>query len=252
MIRFQVSDSGFRYTARFTRKAFRDALLPLTERVVQDFTAAARRPFCLAVAGPPGAGKSTIAQVLGRLLEKRGVPVRVLPLDGFHLTGAQLAAGTAVVDGRELPLSHIKGGRETYDTDKLARLLASLRRGERFWWPVYSRRAHDPVERGILIDRSAALYLVEGNYLLLRGKPWSSLSVFFDRRLFILPGRRLLRRRITARKMRGGYTRGQAETHFRRSDRRNIREVLDGSGGWDYLLVQRGRYDYRLREGEGV
>ncbi|MFW6180943.1 MAG: hypothetical protein ACOC8N_04275 [Spirochaetota bacterium] len=251
MIRFQVSDAGTRYTARFTRTAFRDALIPLAGRIEGDYTASARRPFCVAVAGPPGSGKSTVAWVLEQLLKQRGVPALVLPLDGFHLTGEQLAAGTAVVDGRELPLSHIKGGKETYDTGKLARMLASLRRGEPFWWPAYSRRIHEPVERGVLIDRSASLYLIEGNYLLLREPPWSSLASFFDRRLFILPERRLLRRRIQARKMRGGFTRGQAAAHFRRSDRRNIREVLARSWGWDYLLVQRGRFGYRLRVVKG-
>ncbi len=248
MIRFQVSDSGLVHTARFTAGTFSRALLPLTDRIERDFTGAAGRPFCLAVAGPPGGGKSIIAGVLEQLLEKRGIACLVLPLDGFHLPGGQLSRRTVEINGRELPLSHIKGGKETYDTEKLARLLARLRRGERFWWPAYSRRTHEPEERGILIDQAVSLFLIEGNYLLLREQPWDSLAGYFDRKLFIRPVGRFLRRRIITRKMRGGYTRGQSAEHFARSDQRNIREVLSGSGGWDWLLVQQGRFCYRLRE----
>jgi hypothetical protein len=59
--------------------------------------------------------------------------------------------------------------------------------------------------------------------------------------------RRYLRRRIIERKVRGGYERTEAVSHFRRSDRYNIAEVWAYSKNFDYLLEQRGRFGYILK-----
>jgi len=39
----------------------------------------------IAVAGPPGAGKSTLADILASKLSGRGETAEVLPMDGFHM-----------------------------------------------------------------------------------------------------------------------------------------------------------------------
>ncbi len=38
----------------------------------------------IAVAGPPGSGKTTMCAQIAEALNKDGVPTAVLPMDGFH------------------------------------------------------------------------------------------------------------------------------------------------------------------------
>jgi hypothetical protein len=149
-----------------------------------------------------------------------------------------------VIGGERVPLARIKGAPETYDTVRLLRDVRRLRRGDSFRWPAYSRKTHEPVDRGPPIDHTP-LYIFEGNYLLLDDEPWLSLRDMYDFSVFILPLSRMLKKRILSRKMRGGYSRRQARHHFETSDRRNIERVLARSGGWDTLLVQTGRYAFR-------
>ena len=46
--------------------------------------------FLVAIAGPPGAGKSTMADSLAAALRARGESAEVLPMDGFHMDNAIL------------------------------------------------------------------------------------------------------------------------------------------------------------------
>jgi pantothenate kinase len=102
----------------------------------------------------------------------------------------------------------------------------------------------------VRVQEGNCVCIVEGNYLLLNVEPWRRLRVFFDRRILILGKGGLMRKRIVARKIRGGFTREEAEAHFLRSDALNIAEVIECSDGYDLLLSQRGRYGLALRRGE--
>lgn len=46
----------------------------------------------IAVAGPPASGKSTAARALAHALGRAGKSAAVIPMDGFHLDNAVLAA----------------------------------------------------------------------------------------------------------------------------------------------------------------
>ena len=246
MICFDITESDMKSTLRFTDGTLKETLYPLVDTLRRDYERFSHRPFILALAGPPGSGKSAISAVLRILLGEKGIAVTVLPMDGFHKRNEALRSGTIHLAGEEVSLLSLKGARETYDTESFARCLTRLRDGERFYWPLYSRVLHEPVNRGIHVRDAGALYVIEGNYLLLNEKPWKSLVPLFDRKILIVSRERFLRRRIIRRKMRGGYTRKEAAAHYRRSDRRNIREVMDRSENSDYLLVQTGKYRYTL------
>ena len=43
------------------------------------------RRFLIGIAGPPGSGKSTMADNLAAALKARGESAAVLPMDGFHM-----------------------------------------------------------------------------------------------------------------------------------------------------------------------
>ncbi|NEE58978.1 nucleoside/nucleotide kinase family protein, partial [Streptomyces sp. SID8455] len=69
----------------------------------------------LGIAGPPGAGKSTLAERLTEALEGRAV---LVPMDGFHLAGAEL---------ERLGRADRKGAPDTFDAPGYAALLRRLR-----------------------------------------------------------------------------------------------------------------------------
>src|SRR5579884_3533554 len=72
----------------------------------------------LGIAGPPGAGKSTLAERLVR--ELNGLAVQV-PMDGFHLADAEL---------RRLGRLSRKGAPDTFDPHGYLALLRRLRTPE--------------------------------------------------------------------------------------------------------------------------
>jgi len=255
-VRFRISESGMDADVRFTAKTVDRALRPIVDEIAGELASRAAGSsakssygggrYILGVSGPPGSGKSTVSSVLNLLYADRGVPAVVLPLDGFNLRNDELKARTIKEGGKLLALYDRKGSKESYDFEKLIACMGKLKDPAAFFWPLYSRVLHEPVEEGVLLDRGPRVCIVEGNYLFLRAAPWSLLSPFFHKTLFIRSRKTVMRRRIIARKMKGGFTRSEAERHFRRSDALNIREVIRCSEGYGMFLLPRGRHGYRL------
>ena len=95
-----------------------------TEELVARISAGATgsQRFIVAIAGPPGAGKSTLATDLA---QKLGSGARVVPMDGYHLDDAVLAARG---------LRHRKSAPETFDDQGFLHLLDRLRPEEDAAW----------------------------------------------------------------------------------------------------------------------
>lgn len=265
--RFHINDAGFDLTVMYTRRTVRRVFGPLAEEIAAGFRAhpvpaphvpARRLPgarpdrdrYLLALSGPPGSGKSSVAALLCQLLAKKGIRALVLPLDGFHMKNKELKRKRIRIEDRDLSLYERKGAKESYDVEGLFQTMSRLKTGDPLTWPVYSRTLHEPVEEGVRVQGVDCLCIIEGNYLLLDVEPWVRLRSFFDKKILILGKRSLMRRRIVSRKMRGGFTKMEAEAHFRRSDALNIAEVIERSGGYDLLLEQRGRYGLTLRRAQ--
>jgi pantothenate kinase len=246
LISFSVTEADMKSTLFYTARTLEQALYPLAGNLERDYRESSSRPFIVGLAGPPGSGKSALAAVLRTLLKEKGLTAIVLPMDGFHRKNEELHSTHIRLRGGEATLLSIKGAKETYDVENLVKNILQLREGSLAHWPLYSRTLHEPVERGIPLPDAEVLYIIEGNYLLLDMEPWKGLLPLFDRKILISARERNLRRRLIRRKMRGGYRRRDAARHFRRSDRRNIREVSECSRRFDYLLVQEGKYRYSL------
>jgi pantothenate kinase len=123
------------------------------------------RRTILGITGPPGAGKSTLADAVVAALGP-GLAVGV-GMDGFHLSAAVLAAhGSA---GR-------KGAIDTFDDAGYAALVARLadaRPGEApVYAPVFRREIEEPVAAGVEVPADVPLVVTEGNYLLADVGAW--------------------------------------------------------------------------------
>ncbi|MEU3572223.1 nucleoside/nucleotide kinase family protein [Kitasatospora sp. NPDC036755] len=121
----------------------------------------------LGLAGPPGAGKSTLARHLVAEVERAEGPgtAAYVPLDGFHLSGAQLD---------RLGLTHRKGAPVTFDAHGYVALLRRIA-GDRFqdiYVPDFDRTLDEPVAARHVVRPHTRLVITEGNYLASVEAPW--------------------------------------------------------------------------------
>jgi pantothenate kinase len=137
----------------------------LTERA-RALVADGRRAV-LGIAGPPAAGKTTLAEELVAALAPAppagltaGHWVKHVPMDGFHLADVELD---------RLGLRDRKGAPGTFDTLGYAALLRRLLADEDdvIYAPGFERVIEQPIAGAIPIERPARLIVTEGNYLLL-------------------------------------------------------------------------------------
>jgi pantothenate kinase len=125
----------------------------------------------LGIAGPPGAGKSTLsAQVLAAF------PGRcvVVPMDGFHLAQAEL---------ERLGRADRKGAPDTFDAAGYVALLRRLRSavpGETVYAPEYRRDLRHGVTGAVPVPAEVPLVITEGNYLLLTGHGFGPVRDLLD------------------------------------------------------------------------
>lgn len=180
---------------------------------------AARR--VVAIAGAPGAGKSTFVERLcARIDDDAPGLASIVAMDGFHY------------DDRVLGAPH------TFDVDGLATLLARLRAddGRDIAVPVFDRSLEIARAGADVVPASARLILVEGNYLLLGDAPWDVLHASFDVTVMLDVPRATLVERLTARWR--GY--GMDDTALRAkldgNDLVNIDTVLSRSVRADFSV----------------
>lgn len=133
--------------------------------------------WMVALAGPPGAGKSYRSALLCEAINllRPGQAV-VVPMDGYHFDNA-------VLGDEQLP---VKGAPHTFDVEGLHHDLTRIRRVDKpVAVPVFDRPLDLARAGGRLVTPEHRIVIVEGNYLLLDQDPWRSLHALFDWTLFI-------------------------------------------------------------------
>lgn len=181
----------------------------------------------VAIAGPPGAGKSTTAAQLCEALPAGSAAV--VPMDGFHFDDVVL---------HQRGQRRRKGAPETFDVCGFAVLLRRLRDAEpEVAIPVFDRSLELSRAGAAIVAREVRFVLVEGNYLLLDEAPWSSLAGLFDLTVFIDVPRAELERRLVERWRFHGRDDDDARLWIASNDMPNIDRVLACSRPADLVIA---------------
>lgn len=160
----------------------------------------------IALAGPPGCGKSTAAQrVVDLLNQGEQEPwAQVLPMDGFHYPQRFL---------NELPNRDEafmrRGADWTFDAEKLLNFIRTLRQSNTdspdvICAPGFDHAMKDPTPDAITIGPKTSLVILEGSWLLIDLYPWNEIPSLVDDTWFIDVEPELARLRIAQRHVKAG------------------------------------------------
>jgi pantothenate kinase len=190
--------------------------------------AAGAQRFMVGIAGPPGAGKSTLSAALREALVAQGESAIVVPMDGFHFDDVVLNARG------HRPR---KGAPFTFDVLGFEVLLKRIKAREQdIAIPVFDRNMELSRAAADIVTDEAKFILVEGNYLLLKSAPWNRLKPLFDFTLFINVTEPELERRLMGRILSHGHDETYARNWIASNDMLNIREVQAGSAKADVVV----------------
>ncbi len=179
------------------------------------------RRFLVGLAGPPAAGKSTLAEALRDGLLARGESAEILPMDGFHLDNGILA---------ERGILPRKGIPETFDGRGFVDIVHALKRGDdEVFVPVFDRSRELAINAARAISHETRFVLAEGNYLLLKDAPWDRLDGVFDFTIFVGPPYAVLEERLRRRWMSYDLPEDQIGWKLYGNDLPNGKRILQNS-----------------------
>jgi pantothenate kinase len=190
---------------------------------------AGKRPrFIVAIAGPPGAGKSTLADALQEELTRRGEKSAVLPMDGFHMDNGIL---------EERDLLKRKGAPETFDVRAFIDIVEAVRKAdEEVLVPVFDRSREIAIASARVVAPETRIILAEGNYLLLDEAPWTRLDGMFDLTIFVGPSYEVLEERLRQRWIHYGLDDAGIEWKLYGNDLPNGKRIIDHSRQADIAI----------------
>ena len=141
----------------------------------------------LGITGPPGAGKSTLAE---RVVADLGERARLVGMDAFHLAGAELV---------RLGRQDRKGAIDTFDAAGFVALLRRLRAADEpvVYAPEFRRAIEEPIGSAVAVPREVSLVVTEGNYLLAAEGAWAGVGPLLHECWYVtVPEEERLRRLI--------------------------------------------------------
>lgn len=183
----------------------------------------------IAVAGPPGSGKSTYAEILGDALRDLGQQAIVVPMDGFHLDNRLLD-----LDGTRAQ----KGSPHTFDVQGILRLVTAMQSEDDLIYPLFDRSGDLAVAGAGRLPAPCETVLIEGNYLLYDAPYWRALAPHWTVSVALTPPRALLHERLMQRWLDHGMDRDQALARVQQNDMKNAELVLNHMLPADLTLTE--------------
>lgn len=179
-----------------------DRALSLHAQLKED---ASQLRILIALAGPPGSGKSTIAaEVARRITHECGASVAVIPMDGFHHPRAYLDSLPNATE------AHARRGTHwTFDAGGVVRLVERLHESRTrpaglLTAPGFDHAIKDPVADAVTIGSETEIVILEGIWLLFDREPWCRISALVDDTWFVDVDPVLARNRVAARHIEAG------------------------------------------------
>lgn len=188
-----------------------------------------RDRIIVAIAGAPGAGKSTLAgQLQTAFRQTRNEDIALLPMDGYHFDNTLLA---------ERGQLQTKGAPYTFDVAKYLDTLTRVRanRGE-VLAPEFDRMQDCTRPDAIRIGTEHRVVVTEGNYLLFDEAPWRDARDLFDLTIFLDVDIRELERRLQTRWRNLGLPPSEIERKVHGNDLANARAVIARSVAADLTV----------------
>jgi pantothenate kinase len=177
----------------------------------------------IAIAGPPGSGKTTLAKTLADRLAH----CSYLSMDGFHLDNPILI---------QKGLRERKGAPETFDVSGFMHLLQRLQKKEEVYVPCFDRQTERTINCAYPIPNHHDLVIVEGNYLLLDEPVWRDLDDYWDLAVFVQIDLDIIRARLQQRWAAQGFSEEQATYWIELNDIPNAERVIKNRVPEDVLL----------------
>ncbi|KAL4819734.1 P-loop containing nucleoside triphosphate hydrolase protein [Aspergillus spinulosporus] len=205
--------------------------------------------YLVAVAGAPGSGKTTLATAVAAQINRSGQfshrdtnqsddksqangiakKALVLSMDGFHLPRSELDA----LPDEERTEAYIRRGAPwTFNVQAFVEFMKMLRAWADsdssssspdatagvLYAPTFSHSTKDPIPNSLVIDNTASIVIIEGNYLLLDEPQWRDIAPLVDYRVFVDVDLAEARERLARRHVEAGIEK-TLEEGFLRVDR---------------------------------
>ncbi|KAF7193570.1 ATP-dependent kinase-like protein notR' [Pseudocercospora fuligena] len=199
--------------------------------------------YLVAVSGIPGSGKTTLAAKVADLLNRRwrnetaarpgnDAIATFLPMDGYHLTRAQLSAMPDPANAHAR-----RGAAFTFDAPAFLKLVKMLREPicpetGTLYAPSFDHAVKDPVENDRPIRKQSRIVVMEGNYLSLGSgaSEWKEAAEMMDESWFVDVDREVARKRLIARHVTSGIAKDESDAAKRadENDLVNGDEIISG------------------------